>query len=89
MEVKLPAFYEIMTDRLTDRPTDDRRTDRVVGKFHFQQFCVSLKDTPLPIPGLKANFYMVTLTDPPLPRASSPFFLALGPQSTVSLINVY
>ena len=29
-------FKEIMTDRLSDQPTD-RWTDRVKGKFHFQK----------------------------------------------------
>ena len=43
MEVKLSNpldNYEKPTNRLIDRPTDhptERRTDRVIGKFHFQQ----------------------------------------------------
>ena len=34
--MKLPALLgSYATAIMTDRPTDDRRTDRVIGKLHF------------------------------------------------------
>ena len=38
MEVKLLALLENC-----ERPTDDRRTDRVIWKFHIQSSFVSIK----------------------------------------------
>ena len=37
----IPTFEEIMTDRTTKQPTD-RRTDRVIGKLHFQYSIVTM-----------------------------------------------
>ena len=43
MEVKLPEeIKEIMSDRPIDQPTDGR-TDRLIGKFHFQTESKKLK----------------------------------------------
>ena len=37
----IPTFEEIMTDRTTKQPTD-RRTDRFIGKLHFQYSIVTM-----------------------------------------------
>ena len=37
----IPIIGEIMTDRPTKQPTD-RRTDRVIGKLHFQYSTVTM-----------------------------------------------